>query len=91
MQYLICYDTPDNKRRRKIVSILEDVCDRVQLSVFEGWMTAVQLERIRSRLLRVIDETSDNVRIYRLCAYCQAEVETIGQSDKTELINYWVV
>lgn len=91
MQYLICYDTPDNKRRRKIVSILEDVCDRVQWSVFEGWLTVRQLESVRSRLRSVIDDSSDNVRIYRLCAYCQAEVETIGQSERTELINYWVV
>ncbi len=91
MQYLICYDTPDNKRRRKLVGILEETCERVQWSVFEGWMTVRQLDSMKYRLCRLIDESADNIRIYRLCAYCQQEVDTLGLAHRTELVHFWVV
>lgn len=91
MQYLICYDTPDNKRRRKLVKILEEMCERVQWSVFEGWMTPRQLNETKMRLNRVLDESADNIRIYRLCAYCQQEVATYGLSHRTEMVQFWVV
>lgn len=91
MLYLICYDTPDNKRRRKLVDIIEEMSVRVQWSVFEGWMTPRQLEIMKYRLGRVIDDAEDNIRIYRLCAYCQQEVAVFGLADRTELVQFWVV
>jgi CRISPR-associated protein Cas2 len=90
MQYLICYDTPDNKRRRRIVQALEELTERVQWSVFEGWMNASQIRDLSRRLKRVIDPAADNLRIYRLCHYCREEVELLGVSRPTELVKYWI-
>lgn len=89
-QYLICYDTPNDKRRRRIVGVLEELCQRVQWSVFEGWLTSKQYKHIRRRLSHVIDPEQDNLRIYRLCAYCQADIRLLGVGERTERVRYWI-
>lgn len=90
MLYLICYDTPDNKRRRQIVSLLEEFTERVQWSVFEGWMTDSQRLHLCLRLQGVIEPELDNVRIYRLCSYCQAGFISLGLGEQSQLVKYWV-
>lgn len=48
--YLICYDIPDDKRRKKIADILEGYGSRVQYSVFESVLNAKQYKELRKRL-----------------------------------------
>lgn len=50
--YLISYDIPDDKRRLKIAHLLEGYGERVQYSVFEVWVTAKELEKLRQQLAR---------------------------------------
>ncbi|MFM7325302.1 MAG: CRISPR-associated endonuclease Cas2, partial [Nodosilinea sp.] len=35
MLWVVCYDVRDDKRRRKLVKLMEQRCQRVQYSVFE--------------------------------------------------------
>lgn len=48
--YLISYDIPNDKRRTKIMHLLEGYGERVQYSVFEVWLTELELEKLRQQL-----------------------------------------
>lgn len=80
MFFLVSYDIPDNKRRTKIAKILEDYGERVQYSVFECRLTAKQIAKLTKELKAVLVEQEDSIRIYRLCAICEAEVKALGQA-----------
>ena len=90
MLYLICYDTPDNRRRRQIVATLEEFAERVQWSVFEGWLTQRQRVLLERRLQRLLEPEFDNLRLYRLCSYCQAEVQLLGLGEHSHPVKYWI-
>ena len=66
MYWIICYDIPDDKRRRKIQKLLEGYGRRAQYSVFECEIDLNKLKRLEKQLTRLIDETEDDVRIYPL-------------------------
>ncbi len=80
MFYLVTYDISDDQRRTKVAKILEDFGDRVQYSVFEMILDRPeQLDDMQQRLLSVIDEKADSVRIYNLCQGCKAKIRVVGQ------------
>ena len=62
---VITYDIADNRRRRKVVAILEDRAARVQESVFEARLTKAQLTRMEGRL-RAVLTADDSLRIYTI-------------------------
>ncbi len=66
LHLLVCYDIPSDKRRKKLHDGLGVFLERVQFSVFEGWVRP----RDHGRVVRLVEETicheEDNVRIYRL-------------------------
>lgn len=79
MRYAISYDISSDKRRRKVVKVLEGVGYRVQYSVFECDLTARQLAELKKRLEEyVAPRSSESIRFYHLCAACQDKVEVIG-------------
>ena len=71
MEVLIAYDvateTPGGQRRlRRVAKLCVAHGQRVQKSVFECSLTEVQLEGLLHRLLEVIDDEDDSLRVYRL-------------------------
>lgn len=69
--FLLSYDvnTEDKagrKRLRKVAKSCVDYGQRVQYSVFELRLTETQLEVLRQKLLGIIDEEKDSLRIYSL-------------------------
>lgn len=71
MDVLIAYDvatdTPAGRRRlRKVAQLCVAHGQRVQKSVFECDLSDVQLEGLLFRLLAVIDDGQDSLRVYRL-------------------------
>jgi len=72
-------DAAGRKRLRKVAKICEAYGQRVQKSVFECSVTAPQMERMRHRLLKVIDNEADSLRIYRLVGGREGCVETYGR------------
>ncbi len=71
MDMLIAYDvatdTPAGRRRlRKVAQLCVAHGQRVQQSVFECDLTDAQLEELLHRLLAVIDDAQDSLRVYRL-------------------------
>ena len=71
MEVLIAYDvatdTPAGQRRlRKVAQVCVAHGPRVQKSVFECSLTDAQLEEMLYRLLAIIDDDHDSLRVYRL-------------------------
>jgi len=78
MLVAICYDVVDDNRRLRLAGLLEGVADRVQRSVFEGRLDDETLARVIRRAAKVIDPTTDSVRVYRLCETCVRRITVIG-------------
>lgn len=67
MLWLVCYDVADNKRRQKLVKLLEQRGQRVQYSVFECPLEEKELRQLlEKRWLKVLNLREDNLRIYPL-------------------------
>lgn len=75
---VVSYDVVSNRRRARMAKMLRGFLRRVQKSVFEGEVPESRLEELHGRLSREMDEGEDSVRIYFLCARCEAAVEHMG-------------
>lgn len=69
--FLLCYDvntsSEGGKRRlRKVAKACEAYGQRVQYSVFEISATEVNLHKLMTRVLKIIDPDLDSIRLYRL-------------------------
>ena len=83
MDVLVAYDvnteTREGRRRlRKVATVCKDFGQRVQYSVFECRVTEARYEALRSRLLDIIDQDEDSLRIYRLRAPREENIESYG-------------
>ncbi|PLZ95174.1 CRISPR-associated endonuclease Cas2 [Fischerella thermalis CCMEE 5268] len=76
--YVVAYDIPCNKRRKKVSDLLEGYGQRVQYSVFECQLTTDQYNELRKRLKKQVKLAEDNVRFYPLSRHTLAQVETWG-------------
>lgn len=71
MEALIAYDvatdSPAGRRRlRKVAHLCVAYGQRVQKSLFECSLSEAHLEELLYRLLEVIDDAEDSLRVYRL-------------------------
>ena len=71
VEVLVTYDVATEslagrRRLRTVAKVCEGFGQRVQKSVFECIVTEVELAKLEARLARVIDPSSDSLRIYRL-------------------------
>lgn len=84
MNVLVTYDvnteTKAGRRRlRNVATACKDFGQRVQYSVFECQVTEAQLESLRERLIRIINNGEDSLRIYHLRGARDEVVESYGQ------------
>lgn len=91
MLYLVSYDIPDTPRRTKVAKILDDFGDRVQYSVFECLLDGALLEKMVSRLQKVVNESEDSIRVYALCGNCERAIRIIGQGEVTREEKYYIL
>jgi len=85
MLYLISYDISENKRRTKLAKLLEGFGQRVLESVFECDLDAQAYRVLRRRIdWRLRPGEGDQLRIYRLCSACTAQVEVVGDGPPVE-------
>lgn len=82
--YVLAYDITDDKRRQKIAKLCESMAERVQGSVFEGYFTAPELEKLVKKAKRVMKKEEDSLRVYMLCAACKGKIATHGCGKVTE-------
>jgi CRISPR-associated protein Cas2 len=84
MDILVTYDVntltkPGRARLRRVAKICEGHGQRVQFSVFECTVNEVQMETLRVRLRKAIQEDEDNLRIYLLRGRREDVVEAYGK------------
>lgn len=91
MFIVISYDIPNDRRRNKLRKTLEDFGTRVQYSVFECNLSRKHLERLKTRVARVIDSTEDNIRYYLLCNSCVRKLEYSGKRKPVKDPLYYIV
>jgi CRISPR-associated protein Cas2 len=79
--WVVSYDTPSDRRRRRIVKVLEGYGRRVQYSVFECDITADQREKLTKLLQRIVQPEEDDVRFYPLDEDAVQRVILLGRAE----------
>lgn len=77
---VIAYDTPSDRRRRKLARCAESYASRVQQSVFEANLDDTQLRLFVRVLASIVDAGEDDVRLYPQCVRCAAARQLIGRA-----------
>ena len=90
MEILVAYDvsteTAEGQRRlRRVAKVCEAYGQRVQKSVFECIVNAVQLEEFKHKLQREMDPTEDSLRVYRLREPRQRYLQVMGRQPLFDL------
>jgi CRISPR-associated protein Cas2 len=80
MLVLIVYDIPDDKRRQKLATFLEGYGRRVQLSVFECFISLPEMKQLYEQVKQQVKPAEDDVRFYWIAADCLPKTLTIGSS-----------
>ncbi|KGF72813.1 CRISPR-associated protein Cas2 [Neosynechococcus sphagnicola sy1] len=76
--YIIAYDIPVDKRRKKISDLLEGYGRRVQYSVFECVLTAPKYTELKKRLKKQVVISEDSIRFYPLSSHTLEKIEVWG-------------
>lgn len=85
MLVVVSYDVPEDRRRVRIAQALQDFGgERVQLSVFECYLTPRNWTRLQERLGKIIHPEEDSVRLYRLCDQCRENNLFLGRAAPIE-------
>ena len=88
--YIVTYDVPCDKRRRKIAKLLEGYWQRVQYSVFECVLADNKYHELKQRLKKRVKLPEDSVRFYPLSSHTRSNIEAWGGqeivSDATSII-----
>ncbi|MGX7350716.1 CRISPR-associated endonuclease Cas2 [Enterococcus canis] len=83
---LVTYDVStvekEGKRRlRKVAKICQNYGIRVQNSVFECVVNQTEYTQMKIKLLAVVDDQEDSLRIYRLGKQYKSKVEHFGAKE----------
>ncbi|MBD2136246.1 CRISPR-associated endonuclease Cas2 [Anabaena sp. FACHB-1237] len=90
--WLLCYDIRDDKRRAKLVKLLEQRCQRVQYSVFECPLDDKDLNYLlEKRWLPVLKLSEDNLRIYPLDETAKKNTKVFGGEPPYEPPDYLIL
>lgn len=89
MLILITYDvsTQDGAGKRRLRKVAKECVNygqRVQNSVFECILDASQVLILKDKLLSIIDETQDSLRLYYLGNNYKTKVEHFGAKESYE-------
>lgn len=75
---VIAYDTPSDRRRRKLARCALSYAERVQQSVFEAMLTDAQVRVLTRSLLVLADQAEDDIRLYPQCQRCAGMRAVLG-------------
>lgn len=91
MLVLVVYDIPDNKRRTKLANFLEGYGRRVQYSVFECFLTKLQMQKLHRMVLKKVKPEEDDIRFYWISEASVNKTLTIGSELPQPPPNYYVI
>lgn len=76
--YIVCYDSPSDKRRGKLYKMLKNYAVSVQKSVFEAFLDDETFAQMMRKIEALMDERSDSVRVYGMTRQAQRQMKVIG-------------
>jgi CRISPR-associated protein Cas2 len=82
--WIVAYDTPSARRRRKLAKLLEGYGQRVQWSVFECRLQKQEINTLVARLSRLVHRSEDRVRLWPVPEASCARVIQLGQPPPAE-------
>ena len=88
--YVIAYDIPSDRRRRKVHKTLCGFGQWTQYSLFECYLTKKERLTLGGKLDRLLEPEEDSVRFYPLCMACVDRVETVGSEAPEEELAFIV-
>ena len=92
VSYDVSTDTPQGRRRlRRVAQVCKNYGQRVQKSVFECKVNEIQFEKLRRELLKEINKSEDNLRLYSLTEPRDHHVEEYGLTRTTDFDNPLVI
>lgn len=96
MDILVAYDvnttTKEGRTRlRRVAKICEGFGQRVQLSVFECTVSEANMTILENRLLKVIHQQEDSLRIYTLRGRRQDVVKSFGRDGYVDFTDTLIV
>lgn len=71
---VVAYDVSDDRRRSRVVKILEKVGLRINYSVFECLLTDAQFEKLKVDIGDKINMKEDTVVYYPICVDCYTKI-----------------
>jgi CRISPR-associated protein Cas2 len=91
LQYVICYDIADDRRRNRVATALLDFGARVQESVFVAHLDEELAGRMKERVERLADAERDRVHVFEMCAGCAKRVWTVGSAEMAPEAEWYVI
>lgn len=82
---IIAYDIVDDSRRAKVADGLLDHIERVEYSVFDGWVGADELLELWEAARRLLRPAEDAAFALSLCTSCSELAGTIGRGQHPDL------
>ena len=77
--------------KAKVMKLLEGYGRRAQFSVFECHVAPEEMQRLEQRLLGVIDQGQDDVRIYVCCDACARKARMLGKAERYRAPDFLIV
>lgn len=71
---VVAYDVSDDRRRSRVVKIIEKVGVRINYSVFECLLTDAQYEKLKHDIGDKINPKEDTVVYYPICVDCYTKI-----------------
>lgn len=81
---LVIYDIVSNKRRIKFAKTMSGYGFRVQKSAFEAMIRPVVYKKMIEEIPKLIDDTEDSIRIYRIVGSGEVTVFGINKVIESE-------
>jgi len=91
MFIVVCYDSPDDRRRNRMAKTLAGFGERVQDSVFECWLDARQLRELQATLSHLADRQEDRIRYYSLCGKDISNIRADGFGSLPRDTLAWII
>lgn len=71
---VIAYDISNDRRRTRVVKILDKHGVRINYSVYECMLTPSGLRKVQESISRKIDTSEDTVVYYTICLDCYTKI-----------------
>lgn len=81
MQYVVCYDIADDRRRDRMAALLKDYGRRLQESVFVVALDEELVAKMKERVQQAMNHDQDSVCIFALCVGCQKLTVNYGVAE----------